>query len=37
MFMTLKINLHIQGQARWGPEEPDLVEDIPSHCRDWTR
>jgi len=24
---------NIQGQVRWGSEKPDLVEDVPGHCR----
>jgi len=23
----------IQGQARWGSKQPDLVEAVPAHCR----
>ena len=23
----------IQGQVGWGSEQPDLVEDVPAHCR----
>ncbi|PKU34471.1 pol- hypothetical protein [Limosa lapponica baueri] len=28
---------NIQGQVGWGSEQPDLVEDVPAHCRglDW--
>ena len=29
---------NIQGQVGQGSEQPDLVEDVPAHCRgDWTR
>jgi len=24
---------NIQGQAEQGSEQPDLVEDVPAHCR----
>ena len=24
---------NIQGLAGWGSEQPDLVEDVPAHCR----
>jgi len=24
---------NVQGQAGWGSEQPDLVEDVPAHCR----
>ncbi|KAK4818784.1 LOW QUALITY PROTEIN: hypothetical protein QYF61_019130 [Mycteria americana] len=24
---------NIQGQVGWGSEQPDLVEDVPTHCR----
>jgi len=24
---------NIQGQAGWGSEQPDLVEDVPANCR----
>jgi len=24
---------NIQGQAGWGSEHPDLVGDVPAHCR----
>ena len=24
---------NIQGQVGWGSEQPDLVEDVPIHCR----
>jgi len=24
---------NIQGQVGWGFEQPDLVEDVPAHCR----
>ena len=24
---------NLQGQAGWGSEQPDLVEDVPAHCR----
>jgi len=24
---------NIQGQVGWGSEQPDLVEDVPAHCR----
>ena len=28
---------NIQGQVGWGSEQPDLVEDVPAHCRwGWT-
>ena len=27
------IHGNIQGQAGWGSEQPDLVEDAPAHCR----
>ena len=23
----------IEGQVGWGSEQPDLVEDVPAHCR----
>ncbi|PKU43387.1 rna-directed dna polymerase from mobile element jockey-like [Limosa lapponica baueri] len=26
-------NAHLQGQVRWGCEQPDLVEDVPAYCR----
>lgn len=27
-----------QGQAGWGAEKPDLIEDVLAHCRaEWTR
>jgi len=29
---------NIQGQVGWGSEKPDLVVDVPAHCREgWTR
>jgi len=29
---------NIQGQVEWGSEQPNLVEDVPVHCRGgWTR
>ncbi|CAM9606915.1 unnamed protein product, partial [Bubo scandiacus] len=27
------IHGNIQGQAGWGSEQPDRVEDVPAHCR----
>ena len=24
---------NIQGEAGWGSEQPDLVVDVPAHCR----
>jgi len=24
---------NIQGQVRWGSEQPDLVEDVSAHCK----
>ena len=24
---------NIPGQVGWGSEQPDLVEDVPAHCR----
>ena len=24
---------NIQGKVGWGSEQPDLVEDVPGHCR----
>jgi len=27
------MNRNIQGQVEWGSEQPDLVEDVPAHCR----
>ena len=27
------IHGNIQGWAGWGSEQPDLVEDVPAHCR----
>jgi len=23
----------IQGEVGWGSEQPDVVEDVPAHCR----
>ena len=29
---------NVQGQVGQGSEQPDLVEDVPAHCRGgWTR
>lgn len=28
---------NIQGQVEEDSEQPDLVEDVPAYCRDWTR
>ena len=25
---------NIQGQAGWGSEQPDLVKDVPAHCKE---
>jgi len=25
---------NIQGQVRWGSEQPDVVVDVPAHCRE---
>lgn len=25
---------HIQGQVEWGSQQPDVVQDVPAHCRD---
>ena len=30
---TCPITGNIQGQAGRGSEQPDLVEDVPAHCR----
>lgn len=27
------VNVLSQGQAEWGSELPDLVEDVAAHCR----
>ena len=24
---------NIQGQVKWGSEQPGLVEDVPAYCR----
>jgi len=24
---------NIQGQVGWGSEQPDLIQDVPAHCR----
>ena len=25
---------NIPGQVGWGSEQPDVVEDVPAHCRE---
>jgi len=27
------IHRNIEGQVEWGTEQPDLVTDVPVHCR----